>query len=490
MKKSTYLKLGLLVFLFVLVNIFMNSCTDESDIENSNHIAVENNDSVYVYNIYGIAQYKYNADGKLSEILSLDPITLTPFITDSDKYECKYTYDDNGYICDLIYFGKRFSVNKVDELGRTLSAVCNTVEPMWSVNFTYDENDNVIREEFFEGNNSVLKTTFDSSGKPTELDYHGTGTIRFTYTSSETYVMISLYDASQTAPDITITFDESGYPKYFLQSLDGAMSGTTWYYNEQMLCFDTLVESSYEGSRYTEEYVINYNNDKSISDISYYVPDNNQEPVLYSTSEYKYNSDGSPKTQIDIVYNGDEYIDKKTIYGFVNGKRANTTTETYTDGSLESKEVVEKVFDSIGREKTVSTFSYDKNEELISGSVQDYEFNSEGYVTERKTEKYSQNNVIENTIFENYEFDDVGNKIKATYRVYNSENILSDKEIDTFEYNKEGNITIQTVSIFDASESLVSLTKTENKYAADGTLEESTVTQYDAEGNVVYTKKD
>ncbi len=490
MLKNIYYRIVLLCFAFVVICGLLCSCNEKNVPENGvgDTVLSVNGDSTYVYNIYGIAQYKYNDNGKLVEIISLDPITLTPFISDSEKYECKYKYSDSGYISELVYFGKDYYIDAVDENGRPVSAVCDTVEPVRSVNFKYDNNNNVVFEEFLEGDTVVFTSKFNSLGKPTQLDYPGNGKINFTYSDSETYVDISLYDPTQTTPDITISFDEAGYPKYLMQSMDGAMSGTTWYYNEEMLCIDTLIESSYDGSRYTEEYEINHNKDRSISDISYYIPDINSEPVLYSTSKYEYDANGTPKKQIDVIYNGDDLIDERTVYEFVNGKRAKTTTEKFKDGLLESKDVTEKEFDNVGREKTVATYNYDKNESFVSGMVQNYVFDFEGYVTERKTEKYSKQDVIENIIIENYEFDDNKNKTKATYRVFDKDNVLVDKEIDTFEYDANGNITVQTVSDYDEKELLVSVTKTENKYDANGTQVSSTVTLYDTNGNVISTE--
>lgn len=484
MKLSYIPRISRILFLLLLTCALLISCADNTNEVIPPDTVRQSTNSVFVYNMYGIARYDYDDNGRITEIVTLDPTTLSTFITDTEKYACKYTYGQNGYISELIYFGNTFRINNVDENGRPISAICDTVDPIMTVEFTYGDNDKIIEEVFYEGNELLAKNNFDSDSKPVTLLYNHIGEIKFDYYDTETYITIKYLESDDASPDITLYFDEYGFPRYCTQNVEDAVRATTWSYNQNNLCEGALIESSYDGYFFSEEYMIFHDNAGRISSINLYTPKSDGTPMMSARYEYKYGDDGKAKSQTDTIYVDDSVVSQKIFYEFIDGKRGKITTEDYTDGVLSSKSLEEKAYDAKGRTVKITLSNYRSDGTYSSGKIEEYEYNPDGSVAERVTYSYTDNQSLEYVFTEEFSFNDNGLTTSVIYTAYDKDKQLAEKEIDEFEYNDNNDVTYQTITIYDKNEKLVSKTVTVNEYAEVGYLKATTATQYDSEGNV------
>lgn len=484
-------KLFALIFFVLFTFLLLLSCTKTTPIQapttNDQNITstVSATKDIFVYNNSGIARYVYDNDNKLISIRTLDPTTMSAFLVNPGAYVCEYVYSDNGYLSSLTYFGNTFTVSETDSEGKPIKAICETSDDDLHVKFSYGEDNKITCESFYESGELVLENQFDSENRPKSCKYTGMGKLTYSYLNNEVNVAIELEDRTQTAPNLALTMDENGYPKYMMQSIDSAIIGTTWTYNEQMVCESTLIESFYDGASYSEKYDIYYEGDL-ISYILYYVPNADKEPMLYSEELYTYHPSKELASKTNIVYGSDDVIDSKTINVYSDGKVSEITTETYTDGKLESKKIEEKEYDASGNESGIVTTKYNEKNEFVSKNAQQYVFDTNGNITERQTQILDSNGFLVNVLKEIYKYDSLGRRTEAEYYAYDSKNKLSEKEIDTFEYNDRGEITLQTVSMFDSTETLISLTKTLYEYDENGQVTSTKKTVSDREGNIIH----
>lgn len=489
-------KIGKFSILLMIVFMFLNflSCSEETKITEEINNKITNaevikpstvSNSIFIYNKDGIARYVYNELGKISEIVTLDPLTMTEYISEAENLTCKYTYDANGNITELIYLGKKFIIDNVDEIGRPTSAICETVTPAVSVRFTYGDNNVITKEEFSEGGVVVLVNSYDNDGRPILIDYTSIGSLSYEYSNNEVYVTVKNTDPTQSSPGITLYTNESGYPYAFLQSFENAMTGYSWAYDDNMLCTNTVVETVYDSQRFSEEYVLIYNEQDLLSKVMYYTYNSENVPIISKHYAYEYDEEGNATFQTDTTLDEDGNVKNKLIYKFINGKRFEYSTEEYNKNSLTSKNTIDRIFDESNREISITYSNYLGDGTLASVNVSDYEYDVSGLVSKRTTKAYDDKNELQHNFVEEYSYNKFGRKEFVTYTVLDPTGILIEKETDSFEYDENGNVVNQTALIFDAGDNLVNKIVTLHKYSDTGKLESTTVTTYDSTGNII-----
>ena len=143
-----------------------------------------------MYNLNGIAEYRYDSNSRVVEVVNLDPQTLNEFLPDGSDYICKYFYDESGAINKLIYFGKEFRIESISE-ENVATAICDSEANVITARLTFNDNGILVLEEFYEKDTLVLKNKFDSNGLPSGFDYAGLGKMSFNYEDKETYISVT-----------------------------------------------------------------------------------------------------------------------------------------------------------------------------------------------------------------------------------------------------------------------------------------------------------
>lgn len=477
MKKSLFK----ILLLFSLSLLILCSCNEaENDVKTS---PVDFGNTVFAYNLNGIAKYIYDDAGRVVEIITLDPTTLNPFPTNSLSDVCEYSYNSSGILNELTYFGRQFRSVETDVAGRTLRADCTENNDIF-VEFLYNSNGIISDEKFYENGVLVLHSIFDNKARPARIEYADYGTLTFDYYDKETYVTALPKDTTDSELSITIYLDDRKLPNYCMQSIDNSVMRTTWTLDESGYCIDTLVESTTEGYSLTEKYEIFYSVDRKVSNVKYYVPESDGSPRLSRDTIYYYDTDGEFISQSEVKYDAEGKIQQKSQYDCSVPSAEKTTIEYYSDGEKEKTEITETSTDSQGRLSATSqyvilpdgTYSNSKKTELL--------YDDTGNVKERISYIYDEKNTLTASLNEIYSYDSNRRIIKAEYVVLNSNGKLVEREIDEFVYDGN-NVKSTTVSMYDNNGELVSKTVTDKEYDASGKETNSTVTVYGPDGNVI-----
>ncbi len=442
--------------------------------------------SVFIYTTNGISRYNYDTKGRITDILILDPITLTSDLVDPNSKTCKYSYDEYGNICEYIYFGKNFNIVEYGEDGKPIRAENNNGVQL-TVEFTYDNKGNLISEEFYENGTYVLKNTFDSKFRPETISYPDEGYLKFDYSESETYITVNYKDNDKVGTSITLYLDEKGYLIYSMQSADTAIIGTTWTYDTEYRCIDTVVESAYDGGIFTEEYLITYNDNGVLDNIRYFVPDSENNPRISAHYSYSYDKSGKLIKKFETEYDNKNQEIARITTEYSDAKESTVTKTAIEDGKTTKKEITEYEYFINGNVKKAIISEYDGTNDFIGKKTADFEYDTKGRITKRITTSYLNESDIEYTFIEDHIYDEVGNKVKSAYVSYDGNGNFLKKEIDEFIYNESGNITEQNVYIYDTEDTIYTRTQTVYDYSLKGEIKNTVTTQYDKNGKIITT---
>ncbi|MBE6649906.1 MAG: hypothetical protein E7613_01200 [Ruminococcaceae bacterium] len=473
-------KIKTLIFfsMAVLLCFLMLSCTSESTDKPSsqpnetpvvpNKVTVVDPEYIFVYDLNGIARVKQDDTGRITEVVTLDPITLTAPFSNDDNHISRYNYDENGNLTSFSYFGNEFDVTLTDENGRAIGALCDDTSMHITAELSYFDNGIVSEEKFYQDGKTVNINKYNEKGIPVSFFYDEFGEMTFTYSGSEVYIQIVGTDSNEM-PGVTLYLNEYGYPSYSVQEAEGAVSQTRWTYDDTNRCIDAFIENTYDGMVYKEEYEIYYGDNGNIDEILYLSPDKDGNPITTKVIVYSYDKNGNQIKRSEEFRNEDGTV-QKNVSTELSGDVVITTTENYSNGLVESKSVNKTEYDNEKRAVKAELFYYSASGELSSSNYSEYTYNTYGSLSKRVTDVYDKDNMHLYCMEVDYKYNDKKQVELVTYSVYGNGDELLEKEIDEFIYNDKGETVKQIVSLYDSNEKLVS------------------VTEYDAEGNVISQK--
>lgn len=486
MNKSTFKSVIGIIALLTICLFVLSSCDNNENVNDPEEDGVMTiSDSVFVYNLNGIAEYTYDDDGRVSEIITLDPYTLNPYLINEGTETCRYTYNASGVLDKLSYFGRDFTPTATNENGLPTRFESNDSKINVYVDISYNSNGNILTERFFENGKEVLFNVFDSNFRPKSSKYSEFGSLTYDYYDSETYITVKSKDDPQADFSIEIYLDEYNMPKYCMQSIDGAVMGITWTFDSNGRCIDTLVESKADDYSLTEKYEVYYSDKGRMSSMKYYVPNNDGAPRLSTEFLYSYGSEGNFIKQTEKKYNVDGVLETVTEYDYSEALVEKTTIEYYADGKINKTEITSKAYDSNGRVVSASQYVMLPDATFESAQVTLYKYNSSGNIEEYRTENFDKNNKLDNYLIAEYTYDSKNMATKVVYTAFDADNTFIEKEIDEFVYDENYNVLTSSVTMFGSDDAIVTKTVTEREYNDSGEITKTVTTTYDAEGNVI-----
>lgn len=461
-------KKNIFLILFSLILIF-TSCSNEEVKEkipttvNSMNV-LESSEYLYVYNLNGIARIARDDTGRITEIRTLDAVTLLEPFSNDDSYISRYGYDNNGNLTSLYYMGNEFEMTETDESGRAVVALSGEGARQIKAEFSYFDNGVISEERFTQNGKLVNKNIYNSNGAPLSYWYDGYGKLSFTYVGNEIYITIQ-DDKSNEMTNVTLVFDESGNLTNSIQEAQGAVSNIKWTFDDEFRCIDAYIENTFDGMMYKEEYEIYRDESGKVDEILYLSPNSEGNPVITKKIVYSYDSDNRAIKQLEITYSDDGNIEKNFATEF-SDNTVIETTETYSNEALQSKTVNKTEYDKQKRVVNGEIYNYSSSNELVTRNYSEYKYDSYGTLVQRTTDTYDKNDMLLYYLIEDYVYNDNQLVESVTYSAFGSNDALMEKEIDEFVYDENGNFVKRIISLFDANEKLVSLAE----YDADGNL--------------------
>ena len=457
------------IFLLLFSLLFLlTSCSNEEVKEETpptvNTVNVfEASNYLYVYNLNGIARIARDDSGRITELRTLDSITLLEPFSNDDSHICRYSYDGNGNLASLYYLGNQFEITEKDEKGRAAVALSGEGAMQVRAEFSYFDNGIISEERFIQNEKLVNKNIYNSDGYPISYWYDGYGKLSFTYVGNEIYITIQDSDSNDLT-SVTLVFDDSGNPVNSVQEAQGAVSSIKWTYDDNFRCIDAYIENTFEGMMHKEEYEIYRDESGKVDEILYLSPDGDGNPVITKKIVYSYGSDNRATKQLKTDYSLDGKVEKILSTEF-SDSTVIETTETYSNEALQSKTVNKTKYDKQKRAVNSEIFNYSSSE-LVTRNYSEYQYSSDGTISRRSTDTYDKNGILLYYLIEDYVYNSKKLIESVTYSAFGNDDALMEKEVDEFVYDDNGAFIKQIISLFDADENLVSV----SEYDSDGNL--------------------
>lgn len=481
MKLSKYL----FILSVVIMVLFCTSCKEDAPIEESptDNIVVYDN-LAFVYGRYGVAKYSYSDDRRLLEIVYNDLDTMSPYIVDGDEYVVTYSYGDNNVLTEIDYYGKKLAVTEHTSSGKALKACGEFNGSLYEAVLTYGANGVMTKEEYYVDGVLSELNSYDHKGLLVSSEFKDIGVITYDYADGEIYTNVDHKDSEDEMSEIVLYIAENNYPYAFMQSYEGIMVGYMWTYDANMLCTNTVIETVYDTSKYTEEYIMFYGDKNEVSSVWHYVYDT-EAPVLLSKSQFNYDADLKFVSEIETSYNTEGGIEKVCSRSYPAESSEKIITDRYTDGAISSKDVVLTTYNNNGKAVNIVSDYYTADGKFDRATEEKYEYYDNGKILKRTSYVYEEKDILSHFLSEEYVYNESSEISKAIYTAYDKNGDMIEREVDEFEYDDQGNVTLQSISMYDSSDSFTGKEVTQKEYDEEGNLIKTTISAYDSEGQLI-----
>ncbi len=463
-------KRNTLILLMLFLIMVFSSCS-EAETEVDTRV-------LYAHSSIGITKYIYE-DGKLTEVKTLDPVTLNEAIVGADNLKHTYSYDENGILDGIVYQGQNLRI-EYDENSFPKRAGGKNLY----VNFTCNASGAIVKEEIYQNKKLVVENRYADDGTPVSSNYIDLGTIDYSFTEKVSSVTVTSGDETLF---YEITIGDDGKPTMFSQTTNFATVITAWQYNNDGLVTVAAVQTTTTGSL-REQYDIVYNDEGKMNNLFRSFVDQYDNLALNSETYYTYNSDGEVTISSSTTYNDDATVKNMVIIKYENDKKVNVIESEFEENAVASYVESEYTYDKNGNTLTLSKSSMTGDDTFVSGEIYEYRYDDAEKLTGLTVNYLGENREIKTKKVEEYVYDDNG--FCATARMYltDGESNLIERKTDVYERDDYGNIKMQLTSRYDSTDSLTGTTVVENLYNVKGKLLTSVTRNYDANGKEIKEK--